>query len=75
MNGEIIIPNCACGERMMVAGKKFPPGFVCMNCDGLQEREIIGKERKVSAQDIKFDEEMSRRIESWYPGQPESVSP
>jgi hypothetical protein len=69
-DGSILIPNCACGDRMTVSN--VCDMFVCMNCDGVQAREVgtFAYGRVASGQDKLFDAEMKRREAQWYPDQP-----
>lgn len=64
---EITIPNCACGSRMLVTGAQDV--FVCVNCDGIQPRELEGKPRSKSKLDHAFESTMRSRQKQWYPSQ------
>lgn len=67
MTESILIPNCACGDRMTIT--KASDIFVCMNCDGVQAIELENKARKYSPQDKAFMLEMRDREREWYPEQ------
>lgn len=68
-DGVIEVPNCACGERMLVSN--VCDVFVCLNCDGLQPQEVgdSPKRRQATPQDHAFNSEMRRRERNWFPEQ------
>ena len=68
-DGVIEVPNCACGERMLVSN--VCDVFVCLNCDGLQPQEVgdSPKRRLATPQDHAFNSEMRRRERNWFPEQ------
>lgn len=68
-DGVIEVPQCACGERMLVTN--VCDVFVCQNCDGLQPQEVgeNPKPRVRMPQDHAFNSEMRRRERNWYPDQ------
>lgn len=71
---SILIPDCACGERMTIAGGGKV--FVCVNCDGLQPQEsgTKPKPRVKGTQDRLFDAEHRARMAKIYPNQPTGPS-